>query len=50
MISLYIVEHKFQQSWMANTPCPQVKNVYRIILDSTSVESYDSYLFVFRII
>jgi len=39
-----MVEHKFQQSWKVNTPCPQVKNVYRIILDSTSVESYDSYL------
>jgi len=40
-----IVKNKFQQSWLARgTPCPRVKNVYRIIVDSASVQAYDNYL------
>jgi hypothetical protein len=40
-----MVESKFQNSWRSgSTPCPRVKNVYRIIFDSASVEAYDNYL------
>jgi len=40
-----MIENKFRQSWRAgSTPCPQVQNVYRVIVDSASVQAYDNYL------
>jgi hypothetical protein len=44
-VTFAMVENKFRQSWRAgSTRCPRVKNVYRIIVDSTSVQAYDNYL------
>ncbi|KAF9790536.1 hypothetical protein BJ322DRAFT_999788 [Thelephora terrestris] len=35
---------QFQQSWMQNTPCPQVRAVYKIISTEQSLRQYQQYL------
>jgi len=43
-----MVENYFRQSWRAgSTPRPRVKNVYRIIVDSASIQAYDNYLMTY---
>jgi len=39
-----MVENKFQQSWKAGTPCPNIKSVYRVVESSESIDSYYGYL------
>jgi len=39
-----MVESKFRQSWKAGTPCPSVKNVYRVVESSASIDAYYGYL------
>lgn len=44
-MTVYIVEHKFRESWKAGAMCPRVKYVYRVVESSTSLESYYTHLF-----